>query len=131
MAFAGKNVVVEVSDDDLVYNTLSEINDMSGSFEGDNIDVSVFGTDFIKRIQGLKDGTWSLSGFYDPTDTTGQIAVRNAWLNDTELWIRVKPTPTEGFKQEVKVASIEVSAAVDGAVEVSIELEGTGVITIV
>lgn len=131
MAYAGKHVVVEVSTDDTVYNVVAEINDMTGSFEADNIDVSVFGADFISRIQGLKDGSWSLSGFLDPNDTDGQVAVREAWLNDTDLWIRVYPTPGEGFKQQVKVASYEVTAAVDGAVELSLELEGNGPITIV
>lgn len=131
MALAGKSVVVAVSVDDVTYYTVAEMNDMSMSFSGDNIDVTVFGEDFINRIQGLKDGSYSLSGFYDPTDTNGQVAVRDAWLNDTTLYARIFPNGTAGFKQEVKVSSYEVSAGVDGAVELSIELEGTGTISAV
>lgn len=128
---AGKNVVVAVSTNDSTYNTVAEINDMSMSFEGDNIDTTVFGNAFISRIQGLKDGSYSLSGFYDPTDTNGQTVIRTAWLNDTALYARIYPNGTAGFKQQVRVASFEVSAGVDGAVEVSIDLEGTGTISAV
>lgn len=131
MALKGKSVVVQVSTDDITYNTVAEINDYSSPFDADNIDVTVFGEDFIKRIQGLKDATWSLSGFYDQADTNGQIAIRSAWLNDSDLYIQVLPDGTNGFKQKVKVSSFETSAAVDGAVEVSIDLEGTETISIV
>lgn len=130
MALAGKNVVVEVSTNDTLYNAVKEINDMSISASGDNIDITEFGDDFINRLQGLKDCTFSLSGFYDPTDTTGQVVIQNAWLNDSILYVRIKPNGVAGFKQEVKVSTFEVSASVDGAVEVSIDLEGSGNVTI-
>jgi len=126
---AGKDVVVQVSVNDTTYNTVAEMNDMSMSFEGDNIETTVFGNDFISRIQGLKDGSYSLSGFYDATDTNGQVVIRSAWLNDTALYVKIMPNGTAGFKQQVRVASFEVSAGVDGAVEVSVDLEGTGTIT--
>lgn len=131
MALKGKSVVVEVSTDDVTYSTVAEINDVDTPFEADNIDVTTFGDSYIERIQGLKDASWSLSGFYDPTDTNGQVAIRSAWAGDTTLYARVSyDGGVTTFKQQVKVSSFGISAAVDGAVEVSIDLEGTGTVTI-
>lgn len=131
MALKGKGTVIECSPDNTSWNTVTELNDASMSFDGDNIDITEFGDDFINRIQGLKDNTFSLAGFYAPLDTDGQLAIRDAWLNDTEIYVRFLADGENGFSQEVKVSTFEVSAAVDGAVEVSIELEGTAEITVV
>lgn len=131
MALKGKSVVISVSTNDSTYNTVAELNDASMSVDGDNIDITEFGDSYINRIQGLKDVSWSLSGFYAPTDTNGQVVIRTALLNDSTLYVKVLWDGTNGFKQLVKVSSFEVSAAVDGAVEVSIELEGSDVITAV
>lgn len=113
------------------FNDVLDLNDASMSIEGDNQDVSAFGSDFIKRLQGLKDASYSLSGFYKPDDTTGQAIIRSSLINDTPLFVQFLPDGTTGFKQEVKVSSFEVSAGVDGTVEVSIELEGTDAVTLV
>jgi predicted secreted protein len=72
-----------------------------------------------------------LGGFYNPTDTNGQAAIRSAFLNDTSLFIQFLPDGSTGFKQEVKVSKFEVSAGVDGTVEVSIDLEGSDAISLV
>jgi predicted secreted protein len=45
--------------------------------------------------------------------------------------VQFLPDGTTGFKQAVKVSSFEMSASVDGLVEVSIELEGNGAISTV
>jgi len=131
MALKGKNVNIEVSPDDNTYYLVQELNEASMSFEGENIDVTSFCSSFINRIQGLKDNTFDLSGFYAPDDTTGQVLIRDAWENDDDLWIRyiVDKNTGEGFKQQVRVSSFEVSATVEDAVEVSIDLEGTGPLT--
>jgi predicted secreted protein len=131
MALAGKLTVVEASVDDLAWSVVAEINDAGPSLSADNQDTTVFGDNWIDRIQGLKDGSWSLSGFYVSTDTNGQVRILNAFLNDTALYIRVYPGGgTAGFKQQVKVSSFEVSNAVDGVAELSIELEGAGAVTL-
>lgn len=131
MALSGKNVVINVSTDDVDYYKVAELNDGTLTIDGDNIDISSFGDDFINRIQGLKDGSYSLAGFRVPTDTNGQEAINSALLNDTSLYIQFLADGSNGFQQEVKVATFETSAAVDGSVEVSIDLEGTGPITAV
>lgn len=132
MALTGRNMRVKVGTvTGGPFTVVADLNDVSMSMEGDNQDVSAFGSDYVKRLQGLKDASYSLSGYYNPTDTNGQAAIRSAYLNDTPLFVQFLPDGTTGFKQEVKVASFEVSAGVDGQVEVSIELEGSDAISLV
>lgn len=127
MALAGKDVVVSVATSSGgTYNAIDEMNNMTMSHSAGNIDISEFGVDWRQRIQGLKDVTYSASGFWDPADTSGQIRIRSAWLNDTTLWVKVLPDGSTGWIQQTKVASFDVSATPDGTVEVSFELEGTG-----
>lgn len=130
-ASSAKNMLIKVSTDGTVFSTVNDLNEASMSMEGDNQDISTIGAAYIKRIQGLKDASYELSGFYSTLTADNQIKIRDAWLNDTALHVQFLPDGTTGFKQEVKVASFEVSGAADGVVEVSIELEGTGTITTV
>lgn len=131
MALKGKGIKINASSDGNTWNQVAELNDGSMTIDGDNIDITAFCQDFINRIQGLKDGSYSLSGFYDPEDTTGQILIREALLNDTDVHIQFLVDGTTGFEQEVKVDTFEVGGTADGVVEVDISLEGNGEITLV
>lgn len=130
MALKGKGLKINVGSDGETWNQVLGLNDGSMSIDGENIDVTEFCQDFINRIQGLKDGTYSLSGFYEPEDTTGQILIKTALLEDNDLYIQFLPDGTTGFEQEVKVDTFEVNATTDGAVEADISLEGNGTITL-
>lgn len=130
MALKGKGVKINVSSDGATWDQIENLNDGNMTIDGENVDVTAFCQEFINRIQGLKDGTYSLSGFYAPNDTTGQMLIQGALLDDSDLYIQFLPDGTTGFEQEVKVDTFDVSAAVDGAVEVSIDLEGNGAITL-
>lgn len=131
-AVAGKTLDIKVATTDSSgqYNSVEGLNDASMSIEGDNQDITTFSDNWINRLQGLKDVTFDLSGFYESGDTTGQIVIRDALLNDTALFVQfiVDSSPT-GFQCECKVASFEISAAVDGVQEVSISLETDGALT--
>jgi predicted secreted protein len=129
MATSGRNTIIQVSTNGTTWNTVAELNEATATIEGDNQDVTRFGDSFVRRILGLKDASYELSGFRDATDTTGQEAILDALLNDTTLHVKFLGDGANGFQQEVKVASFEESSSVDGVVEVSIELEGTGTIT--
>jgi predicted secreted protein len=129
MAISGRKTVIQVSIDGTQFNTVAELNEATATIEGDNQDITHFGDDFVRRIQGLKDTSYELSGFRSPSDTNGQEAILDALLNDTPLHVKFLGDGASGFQQEVKVASFEESSAVDGTVEVSIELEGTGPVT--
>jgi predicted secreted protein len=131
MALPGRDVVVEVSPDGTTWSVVAEMNDFSFAISGNNIDVSKFTDDFVRRMQGLKDTSVSFSGFFDPTDTSGQVAIRAALLADSDLYVRIKPDGTAGWSQPVKVSSVEWTASADGAVETSVELEGDGTVSVV
>lgn len=136
MATAGKNFVIQVSTaTGGTYTTVADIQSGSMSFAGENLDVTAFSTSptaYRSRIQGLKDVNWDLSGFLKTTDTNGQLALRAALVNDTDIFVRAlfDGTTSQYAQQQVKVASYDVSAGVDGVVEFSASLEGTGTLTI-
>lgn len=133
-ATAGKKLLVRSSTTGLAgsWAIVAEMNDATCSISGNNEDITVFGNDFIRRLQTLKDGSFSVSGFYDPTDADGQMRVLNALLDDTRIFMQFvnnNADLTVGFQQEVKVSSFEVSGAVDGVQELSMEFEGHDTLT--
>ena len=133
MPTAGKNTLVQVSTaTGGTYTTIADMNNQSASLNGENLDVTVFGANWHSRIQGLKDATYDVSGFWKSTDTAGQTAVRNALVNDSALFVQVliDGTTTNYFKQEIKVASYDIASNADGVVELSMSFEGTGTPTI-
>jgi predicted secreted protein len=117
-----------------VYNAVGGIRSVSHSIDGASVDDSEMGVDWMQRIQGLKDGKITLSGQRRLADAQ-QTAILNALLNDSVLYVQVLPdggtTANAGFQQEVKVSKFASDSAVDGISTVSIELEGTGAITLV
>jgi predicted secreted protein len=113
------------------FNNVGGLNSGSQSCSAGTQDVTAFGDDWVRRVVGLRDASYSLSGFWRPTDTTGQIVIRNAFIAGTSVWIQFLPDGTTGFAQEALVSSFEISTSVDGVSEVSIELEGNGAITTV
>lgn len=134
MALAGKSSKARVSTvagGAGAYNDVTGMKSISMNQSGENLDVTTMTASYIARIQGLKDATYSLSGNWEPTDTNGQVAIRNAWLNDSELWVQILPDGSTGFKQQVRVSAFTIEIAVDGVASVSIELEGTGAIAAV
>ena len=126
MALKGKNVNIEVSSDDNDYFLVQELQEASMSMEGENIDVTSFCSEFINRIQGLKDNTFTLTGFYAPDDSDGQIRIRNSWKEGETVFIRyiVDKNTGIGFKQECRVSSFDIDSSVEDAVALDIDLEG-------
>lgn len=97
----------------------------------DLIDVSDFSSgQFKKKLGGLKDGTISLSGDFEPTNTAiGRIIT--AAGDGTSVWGNYHYDPTasagsRGFKVECKVKGFTIDAQVDGAVQFKADLEFTG-----
>jgi predicted secreted protein len=117
------------------YVVIQGLRSFNHSIDGANIDDSEFGVDWVQRIQGLKDGKLTLTGMRRLGDTNGQNALLTAYLNDTSIYIQVLPdngtTSGVGFQQEMKVSKFAGDSAVDGGIGLSIELEGTGAITLV
>lgn len=96
----------------------------------DLLDVSDFSSgQFKKKLGGLKDGTVSISGDYEPTSTAiGRI--QTAAGDGSSVWVNYHFDPTasagsRGFKVESKVKGFKLSAAVDGVVQFSADFEWT------
>ena len=132
----GRKITVQVSPDDTAWSTLGEMNSADMSVAGNTLDVTKFGDDDVERILGLRDCSWSFSGFYDPTDTNGQVAAQSSLLNDTPLYVQVQFNPggtsgQKGFKQQVIVSKLDVKATVADTVTIDLSCDGTGAITAV
>jgi len=131
MALAGKDVVVKYKTSEAgPANPIGGVNNVSLSDGRSNIDVTAFGAKDMERIAGLMDHPITVSGFYDGADP-GQQAIRDNYVNGTDLWIQLLPDGVTGFEVKVLVSSFEISASVDGAVEFNAELESTGAVTVV
>lgn len=113
------------------YTTVADLNNGSLSINGEMIDISVFAATWKAIIQGLKSAAFSWSGFRNASDTTGQIAIQNALINDSELWLQFLPDGSTGFKCQVKPGNITIGAEVNGAVATSGSAESTGAIATV
>lgn len=118
MALAGHAVAVSISADDVTYNEIDGINDVSFGPTRELLE----STDFKDtsgartRFAGLKDGAISLSGQYESADTA-QAAVRTAWENGTDCYVKILWNGATGHKVKTLVENFEIKAAVDGAVE--------------
>jgi len=133
MAVAGKNLLVKVSTaSGGTYTTVGQMNSATMNIAGENFDITAFGAGWRSRLQGVKDASYSLSGFLMSTDLSGQSAIRNALVNDSALYTQfmIDGTTNNMFQQEVKVGSYDVDASVDGVVGLSIGLEGSGAVTV-
>lgn len=133
MPLAGHPIVVEVSNDDIAYNEVDGLNNVSFSPNRDLADVTAFNdADDAKRKLGLlRDVSISASGDYESGDTNGQKRIRDRFEDAADLWVRIKFDPTaavglQGFKVKTKVESHEISTAVDGKVEWSATMQGNG-----
>lgn len=88
------------------------------------LEITQFGDDYKKRLAGLKDCSFSLSGSYYPDDATGQ----NELVPGDAIYIGVYPQgPSVAGKQmPVLVESFEITADVGGKQEFSASLSGNG-----
>lgn len=125
MAEKGQNFRIAVG-----ANNVQGLNDGSITINGETIDVTTFlSGGWVEKIQGLKSAEISMSGFYLDDDTNGQVALRNALINGTELTMTVTVDGTNGWTGDFLVKSFDGSASVADAVNTSISLESTGAIT--
>lgn len=133
-ATAGKKTRVKVSTTAGgagVYTNALGIKQASIKLGADMVDISTLGSDFKDKLQGLKDSQITMTGNYEPGDTTGQGALRSAWLNDTEAWVQFLVDGVLGFKVQVKVANFQVDSDVSDKGGVTIDLEGTGIVSVI
>jgi predicted secreted protein len=131
MALPGKKARVMLGTDAVL-----GINESTFTINGEVVDVTTFESGgWRERIQNLRDASISISGFYDPDDSAGQMVIQNAVLTQAVVEdVRVLATtdPADiGFECDVIVESFEINPSVEGAVPVSISMESTGVISVI
>lgn len=112
-------------------STIADLNQGTFVINGEVLDISAFAATWTTAIQGLKSFSFSASGFWNASDTNGQVALRTAMINDTESWLSFLPNGSAGFKGEIKCSSFEIGAEVNGVVSVSISATGTGAVAAV
>lgn len=129
MAFAaGKNVTFSLNT--VAIGTF--LSNVSLTRNGDTLDVTTFGDSDREFIQGLRSATITISGYFDPTASTGPDAVLNTAFQDQDgvaFSLVFGTGTTVTYSGSCLVASYETTAAVDGLIAFSASLTATGAIT--
>lgn len=126
-AVAGKGASFTVED-----NAIGGLNEGSITINGETIDVTTFASGgWIEKIQGLKSAEISMSGFWLSADTNGQTVLRTNFLSGTAVTLEALMDGTNGWSGEFLMTSLEIGAAVDGEVSISMSFESDGAISVV
>jgi len=132
MALEGRLSVVAVSDAGTTFATIDDLNSCQMTLGGTTHDVTKFGDSFVRRLSGLSDSSYSLSGFFDQADTSGQTIITTAKIARTLIWIMLKPNGTAGWKQQVAVDTLNINSTATGVQEFTCSLQAAeGTITTV
>lgn len=127
MPLAGSSILLEASTDDSSYAEIDGIHDASFSPARDLADVTALNDSNARvRFALLKDGSISLSGDYEPGDTTGQNRIRTQFDSGAIVYIRFKWDGTNGHKVACLVENSDISGARDGVIAWSASLQFTG-----
>ena len=125
MAIAGKSGKLGIG-----ANTVVDISSWSMELGVDALDVTALGDDWKKFLAGLKEWSASAEGFYSVhTDTLGQKALQDAYLNSTEVSLRLFVNPTKFYSGSAFISGLSVEDPVDDTVSISFEFQGTGALT--
>ena len=120
--------------------TIAELASWSLDLSNDEIDTSAFGSTWKKSDVGMRGWSLSVSGHWDPTDSTGQSMIEAAWaagslintikmyVDSTSYWI---PDVTTDSDAGGRVTSYAVNQAHDAVAGISFTLSGSGSITFV
>jgi hypothetical protein len=137
MAFVhGKDSVFKIDDSGGTLRTLtSYVDNVSGLPGGRDLsEVTAFGDSGTKSIPGLVDVSFSISGHFDSTATTGPNAVLNS-LRAATATATFEYGPEGGTTGKVKfsgecwMTEYEVEAEVDDKVSFSAEFQVDGTVT--
>lgn len=126
MALAGHAATCHYAATDTT-GEMTSINNVEMSVDGGLIDVTTMqdASGYHVQLQGLKDVTFTLSGFYDSTDSAQALIITHAGAGTTG-YFRWLPNGSAGFKCAVKVADYKVGGEVAGAISFSATLKATG-----
>jgi predicted secreted protein len=119
-------------------NEVAEMASWTLNISANEVPINVFGTSWNKTQQGIKSWNATVNGFFDLTDTNGQVAIKNAFFgntlltnfrlyaDDTSYWT---PDVTTDSSAGCRITSYTPSQSADNVAQVSITVAGTGPIT--
>lgn len=113
------------------YVTVADLTQASFTVNGEVLDITAFTLTYAANVAGIKSLAVSGSGFWSSGDTAGQVALRTAFLADTDIFLQFLPNGTTGFKAQFFLSSWEIGAEVKGTVSVSFAGVGSGAPTAV
>lgn len=126
MALAGHGLSLSVSTDGTNFDSINGIKNISLSDGADMIEITDFADSNLKRrIRALRDYSASMDGELEVA-SNGYKKVRQTFEQGNVLYVKILFDGTNGLTLTMLVESIERSASVDGAVQVSISLQHEG-----
>jgi len=128
MATAGYNYTISVSTSKT--GTFSEIPSSTASYNPTRNILDVTDTTnagYVQRIYNLKDTSVSCEANWSASDTA-LTAIKSAYDNGTDLWVKVLPDNVtgNGYKFKALVENFNISLDVNSQITVSVSFQGTG-----
>jgi hypothetical protein len=128
MALAGKDTTLWVGASPAKVLGIESVNVGAAT---DKIKTTSLGDSWDTFIAGIKTGDEiNATGHFEVSDTTGQIALRTAWLAGTAIACEVRngaTVPKVAFS--AMIAGFSTGAALTGPVTVSIKIQPSGAFT--
>lgn len=107
---------------------VAELGEWGIDINVDMQEITSFGDLWKRYLAGLREWAGSCSGRFDGTDA-GQKAMLAALLAGTSATITFKLDDTHSFSGTAYLSAAGPSASVDGLVEISFDIQGTGELT--
>ena len=121
---------------------ITEMGTWNVNRSADEIDTTAFGDGWGKSDVGMKKWNGSMSGFFDPEDTTGQKVLEDAYaagslISDIRFYIKYSTTNGEEVKYlhpdtatdanaGIRITSLDVSVDKSGVAQLSCNFSGSG-----
>jgi hypothetical protein len=99
------------------------------SLNADMLEDTALGDDDKTYLAGLNGWTASVECHFDKSDSTGQIAMQNAYLAGTSLTSKFYIDDTNYYSGTVYISSMNIVDGVADLVSVTFELQGSGALS--
>ena len=133
--YNGRNALIKIGT-----VTVAEMASWSLDLSNDEIDTSAFGSTWKKSDVGMRGWSLSVSGHYDPSNTTGQGLIETAWAGGSLMGtVRVHVSAASYWTPDTatdasaggRVTSYALNQAHDAVAGISFTLSGSGPVTFV
>ena len=121
---------------------ITEMGNWSVNRSAEEVDASAFGDGWGKSNAGMKKWSGSISGFYDPADTTGQKVLEDAYesgelISDIRFYIKysedtgdtiryLAPDTANDPKAGLRVTGFDSNVDKSGVAQLSVTFSGSG-----